>query len=442
MKIAPNALGGTRRESNDMRYREPPLILDDRSVTDARGVIRVDDLPDPQPRCPRRLTNTTPLMERLWRIALSDIEKNIVETDAGKYFGAGKGFGATVYTRDIAYSGILGLNRLYPDLMLDSIRHTREVRAKLMFRVPEGQAPRGIDAPWIEEACDEREFQRKWHTNSYSRATDDVVWLWCAADLLAEAGLDHEWGWLYKTGERFFSEFYRPFFDADDGLYFGQASFIDIHFADHKATGYPQDWSGEDCIMVKSLSTNCLYVLGLNAMAQAARQLGRDAEATAWDERGRQLKHAIRRELRRDDGAFLYFKDRNGQRQNRREALGASLAVISGVAAGKDMEPALRDYPVTDGGVPLFHPFFDNDTWYHNNSSWPFVDTFFIKAQEMADGICRAAQNAALLARTCIKDGTFHEVTDYRSREVKGSKSQLWTAAAFIDTCRRAGLLV
>jgi len=99
---------------------------------------------------------------------------------------------------------------------------------------------------------------------------------------------------------------------------------------------------------------------------------------------------------------------------------------------------AVRDYPVTDGGVPLLHPFFDRDDFYHNNSSWPFVDTFFLKALETTDGYDRTPLNAALLARTCVDDGTFHEVTDYRTRDVNGSPSQLWSAAAFIDVCRRA----
>jgi hypothetical protein len=114
---------------------------------------------------------------------------------------------------------------------------------------------------------------------------------------------------------------------------------------------------------------------------------------------------------------------------------------LGGVVEERDAIRALDGYSVTDGGVPLFYPFFDEKNCYHNNSSWPFVDTFFLKALEIADGVPRAAQNAALLARTCVDDGTFHEVSDYRTREVEGSGSQLWTAAAFVDTCRRAGLL-
>ena len=76
-----------------MHFSKPPLVLNDESVSDAIGTIGLGDLPDPQPRCRIRLSNTTPLIERLWRIALSDIENNIVETADGEYFGAGKAFG-------------------------------------------------------------------------------------------------------------------------------------------------------------------------------------------------------------------------------------------------------------------------------------------------------------------------------------------------------------
>jgi len=60
-------------------------------------------------------------------------------------------------------------------------------------------------------------------------------------------------------------------------------------------------------------------------------------------------------------------------------------------------------------------------------------------AKEKAFGIDCTAQNAALLARTCLQDGTFHEVVNMQTKEPFGSSSQLWSAAAFIDVCRRAG---
>jgi len=403
--------------------------------------FKFSNLNFPRPKLNVRLNNAPPIMESLWRIALTDVESNIVETEDGKYFGAGKSFGIVVFTRDISYSGVLGLNKLYPEIMKRSLRVTRDVRLRLGFKVQKEYVLENIDVPWQPEEISESGFAQKYHTNSYCRRTDDVVWIWCAYDLFSKHGTEEDWQWLYKMGNKFFEEFYDPFFDSSDDLYYGQASFIDIHCAGHKATGYPQDWDLKDCILVKSLSTNCLYVRGLEVMAAISEKFGYEKEAEKWEVRAAYLRKAIRDNLLNSDGTFSYFKDKNGNLQPRREALGSALSVLMEIVEGEEARAALKDYPLTDAGVPLFHPFFPEDNWYHNNSSWPFVDTFFIKALEKSDGKDRTEINAALLARTCVDDGTFHEVVDFRDKKVLGSGSQLWTAASFIDVCFRAGLV-
>jgi hypothetical protein len=288
---------------------------------------------------------------------------------------------------------------------------------------------------------DERTFGRTEHINSYTRATDDVVWLWCANELITKHGTLEDWKWLHNNGTKCFEEFYTPFFDPSDQLYRGQASFVDVHWADRKATGYPEEFTIQDCVLLKALSTNCLYVKGLETMANASARLGFRSEASRWNSQAKALRVAIRKELRNKDGTFAYFKDRHGDLQPRRDALGTALAVITGVVSGRDARNALAGYPVTDAGVPLFLPFFPTPGFYHNNSAWPFVDTFFLRAWETAYKVDRTSLNAALLARTCRYDGTFHEVVNYPTKMIGGSGSQLWSAASFIDVCGRAGLL-
>ncbi|HEY9250227.1 MAG TPA: hypothetical protein VIO38_13890, partial [Rariglobus sp.] len=322
-----------------------------------------------------------------------------------------------------------------------SLRFTRAMRRRLGFRVSRGYRVPEIPGPWVEEDISEKDYLHKYATNSFTRRTDDVVWLWCAGDLVARRGRPEEWRWLYETGREFFRDVYAPFYDQRDGLYHGQPSFIDIHFTDHKTSGYPQEWGVADCVLVKALSTNCLYMLGLRTMAAAATQLGLTDEAAEWGKREQALTEAIRRELRRPDGTYSYFKDRHGLLQDRCDALGCALLVHAGVVAGADAVAAIGRYPVTVAGAPLFHPFFPWDVFYHNNSSWPFVDTFFLHALEKADGRDRNALNAALLARTCVDNGSFHEVVDYRTNKVGGSGRQLWSAAAFLNVCFRAGLV-
>ncbi|MCX7015045.1 MAG: hypothetical protein NTW86_21240, partial [Candidatus Sumerlaeota bacterium] len=366
--------------SFSMLCEAPPLVLEPAKLRDALGVIEVDDLPDPQPECTVRAKDATPLIERLWRIALADVESNIVRNGHAEYFGAGDKFGLRIYTRDISYSGLLGLNRLYPDLMRKSLEHTREVRRRLGFTVSQGHQLDAIDVDWNIAFEHEPDLLATHHTNSYTRRTDDVVWLWCAQDLFADSASPADWKWLYETGNWCFKRFYEPFFDPEDGLYRGQATFVDAHHPNrhHKATGYPQDWEFGDCILLKATCTNCLYVKGLEVMADCAGRLGLEVEAAAWLGRATALKAAIRRELRRPDGTFAYYKDRHGRLADRRAALGSAFAVLLGIVEGQEAKAALAGYPVTDAGIPLFHPFFPPTArTYHNQSSWPFVDTFF-----------------------------------------------------------------
>ena len=423
-------------------YEQPSLRLASDHVTDDLRTIHLRDLPSPDPSNTTRLWRATPLTERLWAIALANVESNIVETENGRYFGAGTKFGPRIYTRDISFAGVLGLNALYPELMKSSLEVTRRTRFKLGFRVSRGYSVPGIDAKWEELDMEEREYLQQFHSNSYTRRTDDVIWLWAAGDLFERHPRLADYAWLYAAGERCFREFYDPFFDPTDGLYRGQATFVDVHFFTHKTGGYPHSFSVQDCVRLKALSLNCLYVRGLEVMSRAARELGRAEESAAWQQRADRLRRAISEHLRNEAGQLVYFKGPDGALQERRDALGLALAVLFEVVTGDDARRQLADYPVAAAGVPLFHPFFDHEARiYHNHAAWPFVDTLFLAAYELALGVDRTAENAALLARTCVGTGSFHELVDLTTKEPKGSGAQLWSAAAFMDVCRRAGLL-
>lgn len=396
--------------------------------------------PAATPRHPERLAGTGPLTQRLWAIALDDCERNIVSVGDDRYFGAGASFGAKVFTRDIAISGLFGLNRLHPELMLDSLRHTRALRWRMGFAIATGyEGLRAVaDVPWEVVAASEAELLARFHTNSYARRTDDVIWLWAAADLFHGCPALADWAWLLAEGERFFARFYQPFHDPDTGLYRGQSCFVDVHFVGTPATGYPQEWSIADCLAACATSTNALYVQGMRCLALAAQHCGEAQRATAWDRRADTLAEAMRRHLLLPDGHVAYLRDRHGRRDARRHALGEAWTVELGIVSGDAARRALADPLGDPRGVPLFAPCFSRDRFYHDNSSWPFVSAWYARAAAaagLADGL---AGCAGWLAYAC-RDG-FQEVIDTRDWSVRGSAHQLWSAAAFCDLCRRVGL--
>ena len=432
-----------------------PLIMTDDALRDANGNFSLAQLPAPEPRCQVQLTgDTTPLTQRMWKIALDDVERNQMKHESGVvYFGAGTRYSGRVYTRDISIAGVLGVNCFYPNEMLSSLKLTREIRRGLGYKVSAGHDIREIDAPWEVIAKSDKEVMAKYRTNSYTRATDDVVWLWAADDLFTHHPTIADWKWLLENGEHFFKVFYSPWFDPSDGLFRGQPLFHDI-----TNSAYPEGMTQADCVLLKALSTNCLYYRGLLAMANACEKCGRSAnEKQQWLDRAAALKVAIQKEFTKPDGTLAYYKDRHGKIMSHREILGTAFAVIFEIVAGTAAKAAYAGYPMTDKGLPLCSPFIPGNSGPHNMASWPFCDTFFLWGKAVADGGDYTDYNAALLGRslgTAIRPkkakegemwdagfGSFHEKITLPDGLIDGSGHQLWSAAAYLNVCIRAGLV-
>jgi hypothetical protein len=430
-------------------YNTPPLILTENSLSDGLGAFNVEDLPVVYPKCNVSLKqNATPLTRRMWEIALNDVELNLITNQYGTYFAAGRRYTDRVYTRDIAFAGILGLNALYPKEMMNSLKVTRDVVAKMGYKVSTGEVIREIDAPWEAITDDRKQIMAQFKSNSITRRTDDLVWIWAIDDLFETHPEISDWNWFYTTGKSNFNELYAPWFDKTDGLYKGQNTFQDL-----QSDGYPDGYSQADCVLLKSTSTNCLYYKALLSMAYAATKCNLHTESNEWTKKAEALKAAIKKELMLPDGTFTYYKDRFGKVMPNQHNLGTAFAIIFGIVEDEDARKAIDNYPSNQYGTPLIYPFLGDGTGDHNSAAWPFCDTFFLQAKEIADGKDYTGYNAALLARTMgtkfseKRDkewggfGSFHEKVPLPSGLISGSGSQLWTSAAFINVCIRANLI-
>ena len=449
---AAGAAATTRRR---FLYEQGPLVMTADGLRDANGAFSLAQLPSPEPKCRVTLKgDVTPLTERMWKIALDDVERNQVKHESGMtYFGAGTRYGGRVYTRDISIAGVLGVNRFCPSEMLSSLKLTREIRAALGYKVSAPHKVSEIDVPWEVIAESDKEVMAKYKTNSYTRATDDVVWLWAADDLFTLHPELADWKWMLESGEHFFKIFYEPWFDKSDGLYRGQPLFHDI-----TNSAYPEGMTIADCVLLKAISTNCLYYRSLLAMANACEKGRRPArERQKWLDRTAALKAAIVKVFTKSDGTLAYYKDRHGKIMPNREILGTAFAAIFGIVEGDGAKAAFADYPMTDKGIPLFSPFIPGNSGPHNMASWPFCDTFFLWGKAVVDGGDYTDQSAALLGRslgTAMRPkkakegeewgagfGSFHEKIPLPAGLIDGSGHQLWSAAAFLNVCIRAGLV-
>nr|MDA3872948.1 hypothetical protein [Kiritimatiellia bacterium] len=342
-----------------------------------------------------------------------------------------------IFPRDLAYAGLLGLNRIVPDLMEECLRISRQARLALGMRVDAKHSH--PDLPVILEEEHAARPEERFRTHTTARGTDDVLWLWWASDLFTHHGDTPEnREWLYETGLRCFHEIYDHFYDSGTGLYRGQNSFVDI--ADN---GYPPSFgrgtveAKRNCLMIRPTSTNCLYFKGLSVMAETAARLGKP-DADSWKHRAAALKRAIREQLITPEGTLAYFMHEDGHLESRQHCLATALAVWVDVVEGGEAVRALEAYPVTWWGVPLLHPFYDNEDCHHNNTAWPFCDAFFLRAREKALGVDETEREVALLARSC-RGGTFREYTNALTKGPMGKEAQLWTLAPLLGRCHTQG---
>ncbi|NDV60992.1 sulfatase-like hydrolase/transferase [Puniceicoccales bacterium CK1056] len=456
-----NFLPGDDAKDALFLYRKGPLKLSADAIHDAVGSISLDQLPTPKPQIGVKLKPaTTPFTQRMWAIALDDIERNIVLTDDIRYFGAGSRYGNRVYTRDIALTGVLGANFFYPKIMKDSLVLTRKIRRELGYKVSQNKdkdhVVEEIKVPWEVIAESDKEIMAKYRTNSYTRRTDDVVWLWAADDLFTKHPELADWNWLYTVGEEFFKDFYDPWFDSSDGLYRGQPIFQDL-----TSSAYPKHLTIADCVLMKAASTNALYYRGMLAMAHAATMSSQEPEQKVkWLKRAEALKAAFQNEFLLEGGEVTYYKDRYGELSPHQHNLGTAFAVMFGILEGPDAKRAYANYPTHDRGVPLIHPFLPDNKGPHNAATWPFCSTFFLWGKEVATGKSLVDYNAALLGRSLGTKmaekskkiaaneedwdaglGSFHEKIQLPSGLIDGSGHQLWSAAAFLNVCIRAGII-
>ncbi len=424
-----------------LTYKSDKLTLGTDFLDDEYGRLTLNDLPSPQPKHQARLTNSSPILERLWTCALYDAESNILMREGKPYFcagGRGQGWNGMIFTRDQAYASILGLGTFFPEQMHSCIEVSRKVRLELGLRTPNDHTMPRFKMP-VEDITHEQ-FREKYGTNPYCRRTDDVVWLWWADELFKKYyDTTADWQWLYETGKRCFAELYQPFFDETDGLYHGQASFIDIGY-----NGYPPDMPYQTIdalrrsVAIKASSTNALYYRGLLVMETCAKRLQLNDEAVEWADKAAALRQSFRAGFIRSDGGITYFLHEDGHPEPRREALGTAFAVLHDLLDKDEAIAAFKNYPEAWWGVPLFTPFYDTDATYHNNSAWPFVNSFYLRAKARATGMDTLPYELALLVRSCHGD-TFHELTSARNGAPSGKEAQLWTIGPFLHAAALTG---
>lgn len=408
--------------------------LRDNSPPEKRiGIREVQELP--------RVRSGNLMFDGLYAMALSEARQNAVSQVSDWSYADGAPIELEafqtgelwtyVWTRDLSYSVHLALAALAPARSLNS----------LLFKTSsEKESVRGGLRTQI--------VQDTGSGGSYPVSTDRTVWAMGAREVLKYLGpneREYYLGRVYLILRDTLELDRRLIFDARDGLYRGEQSFLDW-----REQTYPA-WTKENVLAIaasKSLTVNLCSYSALETAAEFAGLLALSAEQARYSGWAKELKVQINRHFF-DEQAGLYstflLSERGTStiRASRYDLLGQSLAVLSGVADPERAQRIVSQYPTGPHGPAVVWPTEKKVAIYHNRGIWPFVTAYWIKASRQAGNIEAVNRGIQSLQRLAALNLSNMENFDFVTGQpnvtagdqrgpVINSRRQLWSVAGYL----------
>ncbi len=331
-----------------------------------------------------------------------------------------------VWTRDTAYAVDLGLAAMDPTRSLNS----------LAFKLSERRG--GGDLQIVQDTGS---------GGSYPVSSDRVAWALGAWELLRHlhgATRDAFASRAYEAVRNTLEHDREVVFDPEDGLYFGEQSFLDW-----REQTYPE-WTAADTVhlgMSKSLGTNLLHLRALELASFLADELGESAASTRYAGFAGDLRDAIRtRFWLEDEGGFSTFVTTglDPAPVRRFDALASAFAVLFDVATEAQAARVMASYPHYGPGVAVIWPQQQQTPIYHNRGEWPFVTAYWLRAAKHANNdavaakMMRALMRGAALNLSNMENFEASSGAPWRdegasSGPVVNSQRQLWSVAGYLS---------
>ncbi|MGE5353244.1 MAG: glycogen debranching protein [Acidobacteriota bacterium] len=339
------------------------------------------------------------LVDALYNKALEEMLQDVREDGA---FMAGAQW-TGVWTRDISYSILLSMAIVNPDAS----------KTSLMAKVKNGIIIQdtGTGGAWPVSSDRMTWALAAWEVY---KTTGDKDWLKSSFDIIKRASESD----------------LKNVFDTSTGLFMGESSFLDW-----REQTYPMWMDPKDIYKSKNLGTNMVHYETYCILSEMAKLLGEPSEEYRKVADG--IKVGLNRYLWMEDKGYYgqYLYGRNYQSLSpKSEALGEALSVIFGGAdtPGKQKE-IIQNVPVTHFGVPCIYPEIPDMPPYHNNSVWPFVESFWAWAsaktgnsQSTLSAMASVLRPAALFLTN--KENLVAQTGDYLGTEINSDR-QLWSVA-------------
>jgi hypothetical protein len=344
-----------------------------------------------------------------------------------------------VWTRDLSYAADLGLAMLDP----------QRVRNSLLFKLS-GVRDGVSKAPQVAGTADGLQIaQDTGSGGSWPVSTDRITWAFAAEEVLKSLPPAERRAFAataLKALSNTVDNDRLAAFDKASGLYTGEESFLDWRDQSYAA------WIPEDLASMassKALSTNVGHYKALTLAAMLAREQGDAARASRYDGWARDLKRAINARLWLQDAGMyssLTAAHFDGAPMHKFDWLGQSLAIVTGVADGKQASRILASYPHGPMGAPVIWPQQQDMPVYHNRAMWPFVTAYGLRAAVAGRNVAVADAAYDSLMRGAALNLSNMENLEWLSGQpllldeahpkligpVINSKRQLWSVGAYI----------
>ena len=352
------------------------------------------------------LQSAFPLLDALYNLSLVELQQNLRvdgALDAGARWQG-------VWTRDVSYSVLLSLAAIVPSA----------AKASLLQRTK-----------------NDRILQDTGTGGSWPVSTDRIVWALAAWEVYLVTG-DRTWlDDSFRIIQNSIHEDERTVYDSDTGLFRGETSFLDW-----RDQTYPRWMQPADIFQSEALSTNVIHYQAYCVLEKMAKEL--NALEMGWGRSAERLRKSINRHFWMDDEG-MYGQYRYGRSfmvlSPRVDALGCALACMFGVADRSQRHQLLQNQPRQSYGTPVVYPQAPGVPAYHNQSVWPFVESFcMMAAAKEADQASVITSVASLLRAAALflsNKENFVLTTGDALGTAVNSDRQLWSIAGMLAVTYR-----
>jgi len=296
-------------------------------------------------------------------------------------------------TRDISYSSFLSLAIINPELVIKNLK----------LRVKNGNI-----------------LQDPGTGGSWPISSDRVVWAIAAWEVYKVTG-DIEWlDYAYNIVKNSLEDDLKTIYDSETSLFTGEQSFLNW-----QEQSYPRWMEAVDIYNSKSLSTNVLHAQAYYVLSEMSDELGRyDSEKylTISDN----VKQSINTYLWMSNKGYYaeYLYGRNYfVRSPRPEILGESLSILFNVPNSAQKRQIIENVEVLDYGTACFYPQILNIPAYHNNTIWPFINSFYTWAAAKTNNASAVKYGLATTWRQSAFFLTNKQNLEAQSGSYKGTQS-------------------